>query len=412
MNKKKLIPKCQNPAGSIEYVGMPKEEFDWMNYMFWNDPDNPKYKWFLQYAKNKYGRQGDIRLPEVVIEAKRPEKTLAENAKENIEEVKQKWNNLPTDSKVDLALTGAGFVPGLDVAADVVDLGRSVKKGEWGNASLALLGLGLPVSGQALKQLIKKPIQNLKLRRAFNYIDDQELFYYNLKNMYEKEFTTAPTTYIDEAGKQKMLLPKTTGIHQDNNPFDSDFDYAWIDSDLMLRPRKGESTKVWYQHNRPYYRNEFWERIIKTPSSDINGSSLPGIKIPFWEGIKVTEGANMRNSEAMVFNPLTQWYDRVRYALPSTNIIIEKQGGRLIPKHNKGNKVAEMFGIDTSKFTKNPSSTRQDSKKVTNPNEQRNKLTKKKHASYINSQFVNARPTSGFITFPRKKIIESEYKNS
>jgi hypothetical protein len=67
---------------------MPKEEFDWMNHMFWSDPNNPKYKWFLQYAKDKYGRQVDTRLPEVVVEAKRPEKTLAENAKENIEEVK------------------------------------------------------------------------------------------------------------------------------------------------------------------------------------------------------------------------------------------------------------------------------------------------------------------------------------
>lgn len=98
--------------------------------------------------------------------------------------------------------------------------------------------------------------------------------------------------------------------------------------------------------------------------------------------------------------------------IQNSDVYYAKQGGRLIPKHNKGNKVAEMFGIDTSKFIKNPSSTKQDSKKVTNPNEWRNKLTKKKHASYINSQFVNTRPIPGFITFHRKKTIESEYKNS
>ena len=98
---------------------------------------------------NKYGNriESSLRLPEVIIESKRPEKTLTENSKENVEEVKQKWNNLPTDSKIDLALTGAGFIPGLDIVADVVDLGRSVKNSEWGDASLALLGLGLPVSG-------------------------------------------------------------------------------------------------------------------------------------------------------------------------------------------------------------------------------------------------------------------------
>ena len=78
----KLIKKFQTPSGPIEYIRMPEEEFDWMNYMFWSDPSNPKYKWFLQYAKDKYGRQGDTQLPEVVIGGKRPEKTLKENAKE------------------------------------------------------------------------------------------------------------------------------------------------------------------------------------------------------------------------------------------------------------------------------------------------------------------------------------------
>ncbi len=376
---KKLIKKFQTPSGPIEYVGMPKNEWDWMTYMYMADSNNPKYKWFLQYAKDKYGRQVDTRLPEVVIEGKRPEKTLAENAKEN-------WDEVPTETKVDLALIGAGFIPGLDVVADVVDLGRSVKNGEWGNASLALLGLGLPVSGQVLKQL-KKPIQNLKLRRAFNSTDDQELFYYNLKNMYEKEFTTAPTTYIDETGKQKMLLPKTTGIHQDNNPLDNDFDYAQIDSDLMLRPRKGESTKVWYQHNRPYYRNEFWERIIKTPSSDINGSSLPGGKIPFWERIKVTDGADTRNSEAMIFNPLTQWYDRVRYVLPSTSIIIEKQGGRLVPKHAKGSPVNNN-PLPKYQINDNPIPSKKEDKK-------------KKKLFEIDQRIVGLRPTPGLLTFPK-----------
>ena len=51
------IKKFQTPSGPIEYVGMPKEEFDWMNHMFWSDTNNPKYKQFLQYDKDKYGRQ-------------------------------------------------------------------------------------------------------------------------------------------------------------------------------------------------------------------------------------------------------------------------------------------------------------------------------------------------------------------
>jgi hypothetical protein len=58
---KKLIKKFQTPSGPIEYVGMPKEEFDWMNHMFWSDPNNPKYKWFLQYSTN-----GNMRCNQII----------------------------------------------------------------------------------------------------------------------------------------------------------------------------------------------------------------------------------------------------------------------------------------------------------------------------------------------------------
>lgn len=167
----KLIKKFRQPAGPIEYIGMPKEEFDWMVYMFENDPNNPKYKWFLQYAKDKYERQGDTRLPEVVIEAKRPEKTLKENAKETAQEMKETIENLPTETKVDLALTGAGFIPYLDTAADVFDLGRSLYNGDYSNAAFALAGLALPVSGQVLKQGIKSIKDYRKARLISNMLD-------------------------------------------------------------------------------------------------------------------------------------------------------------------------------------------------------------------------------------------------
>lgn len=31
---------------------------------------------------------------------------------------------------------------------------------------------------------------------------------------------------------------------------------------------------------------------------------------------------------------------------------------KLIPKHNRGNKVAEIFGLDPSQFKRNPSNTK------------------------------------------------------
>lgn len=118
----------------------------------------------------------------------------------------------------------------------------------------------------------------------------------------------------------------------------------------------------------------------------------------------VTHKTPLKFDKTSMFLYKPHWflgYKRVNY----------KQGGRLIPKHNKGNKVAETFGVDVSMFTKNPNNNKQDNKDVAKPNKVRNKLTKKKHASYLNPQFVNTRPTPGFITRKDKKD-DSIYKNS
>lgn len=742
----KLIKKCQNPSGPIEYVGMPQNEWDWITYMQMADPNNPKYKWFLQYAKDKYGRQGDTRLPEVVIEAKRPEKTLAENAKENVKEVKQKWSNLPIDSKVDLALTGAGFIPGLDVVADVADIGREAWKGNWGNVALGV-GLaaipGLSLAGYKTYLAAKDANKTRKVAKELEHAINKriwrdgrniEKYGYNPRRiimgtpvgMPEPDVNTffhsgnfvsnlQPGTPVpkrggyvrvkdgqiqpidggsgepriwwnkgDNYGKDEIILTTKSSKVDDQvisspekykdsdimhyspnyytsgaipldevdvyyrNPLTGDYDHpiqhtpttpkiegntylgmlerpstlsdaelkgvtkhdrnrvirtnplAGVDSNVNTylinrsntpiefvngtsvwfpggsragkeratvhfttdRPVIGHAYGDWSTSSEtlltPYtqvvkdnglplniepmdtYFSQLYPFIIRQDGTKIftsnphnyrrykargvdvytdkeaqqlwqqmrdlqieenllkdklgNEMFIPGTKA--WDEaydlrrrmdqvadrhddihVNWTKQQNtvdldtyrQMESETGLRSGVTtrrrEWYDHTdtppvleysttppthsaswfmdrnspqqRYdmflqylkeypdiitdqdvqmfqRLLQTNPDLMKQylqhirfkyGGRLIPKHSKGNKVEETFGIDTSKFTKNPSNTRQDSKKVTNPNEQRNKLTKKKHASYINPQFVNARPTPGFITVPRKNIV-------
>ena len=180
MNKK-LIKKYK---GGDTFIGLLPEEQEYLDYIFTvKGTNSPEYNQFKQAMINKYGNrtESSLRLPEVIIEGKRPEKTLADNAKENVKEVKQKWNNLPTDSKVDLALTGAGFIPGLDVVADIVDMGREAYKGNWGNAAIAAGFALLPVSygaykaGKYLKNNVRVNIPKADYYRVLSDLDDSKV---------------------------------------------------------------------------------------------------------------------------------------------------------------------------------------------------------------------------------------------
>lgn len=79
-------------------------------------------------------------LPEIEITAPR------ETEEQKQTRLKQDYENL---AKV--AITAAGFVPGLDTVADIVDFRNSWRKGDYSGMLWTGLGLGLPISGKALK---------------------------------------------------------------------------------------------------------------------------------------------------------------------------------------------------------------------------------------------------------------------
>jgi hypothetical protein len=104
------------------------------------------------------------------------------------------------------------LVPGIDTFSDIGYTVTDALNGNWKNIGIGLAAAAIPGVSYGVYKLGKQGYKNYKLKKLFNNVDDEELFYYNLRNMYEKEFTTAPTIYYDN-GKQKIKFPKTYAIH-------------------------------------------------------------------------------------------------------------------------------------------------------------------------------------------------------
>lgn len=98
-----------------------------------------------------------------------------------------------------------------------------------------------------------------------------------------------------------------------------------------------------------------------------------------------------------------------KYQEPSI-ITLQNTKNKLIAKNAKGN-ILKTVVVDGKTEGGTPVD-KQDVKEFTNPNKLRNKITTNYHSPWINPQFVNNIPAPGFVTFPRKKIIDSNYKNA
>lgn len=75
---------------------------------------------------------------------------------------------------------------------------------------------------------------------------------------------------------------------------------------------------------------------------------------------------------------------------------------KLIPKHNKGNKVIETFGLDPSQFKRNPNNNKQDNKDT-------NKLTKQKR--WLKPNSFRSRPAPLGMTYVHRQD-NSNFKNT
>ena len=80
---------------------------------------------------------------------------------------------------------------------------------------------------------------------------------------------------------------------------------------MKLYPRDSGNSIYW-QINRPYYRNESWDRIIKLPAANIQGIS-PVNKLDLFDRIEITGPVILKDAEAMIYNPIHRWYDRTKF---------------------------------------------------------------------------------------------------
>lgn len=183
------------------------------------------------------------------------------------------------------------------------------------------IGKGLKYADDIIRE--KNPIYDLY--RSSQELDPTELYYYNLQNLYNKEFTFKPTTYYDKVKHRYITKqPERVAVHQDNNIFDLDYDQAFIQSDMKLYPRKTGDVIYW-QINQPYFKNEAWDRIIKIPAKNINGKTVTNNSNIF-DRIEISGPVDITQAEAMVHNPIHGWYDRTRFIpqiKPKTNGSLE-----------------------------------------------------------------------------------------
>lgn len=356
MSKKKLIPKCQNPAGPLGWT-MPWYDLNsgWISNKAVSTEENPlqttpesdemiEYKFFLQ------------KLEKLI---------------DGIQFKRYKYED-------DLRLKHKPYIPYLEEKQ--IKLTHPDKNKKFKDRNVI-------ISTNMLDSIAKYANNaKLPLKSALGLVGQESTFGYG-RHFYQEDapsidlisnwsWSDYENPYTELLGEAERRVGKPIGFHtkEENKLY-----YKYLLEGLNYADNQAkirlENSKHPLQHGFELYKT---------------GKYNPGDP-------RHTQMVEERGEALMESPEIQKWMNESPY------VSTKKQGGRLIPKHTKGNKIVETFGIDTSKFTKNPSSTRQDSKKVTNPNEQRNKLTKKKHASYINPQFVNAR--SGFITVPRKNIV-------
>lgn len=501
MSKKTLISKCSN---GDTLIGLSPEEHKQLEDLFWSKGTKSKeYQDFINQMKTKYGNrvEASIKLPEVTVTAEKPRQT--------------QWSQMSTDDKINTGLTLAGFIPGLDVVADVVDIGREAWKGNWGNVALgigvaAIPGLSLAgyKAGKYFKNNISFKIPKAQYYRVLSDLDDSKVsdaiddltrsgvvrtnpkgtykedgtreryigpYFYegtpfraalnksskiltsNSKNLdwlpikphetvlrktngynqftplYQGVPNTAPTSEFElwERGNNfitknfwfKKNLPNRAiqvkpftyperynmAVHTDYGDHHGSFGSgAYINELNTLIPGQnftGQNNYIWFNENKPYamsINGKPVTRIIVGNKNSIDGLvKVRDMNIPVgqWNGSK----GFVLNSELVTSKPqnmdnllLFEWSPELN------RFQLKKQGGRLIPKHSKGNKVTETFGLDPSQFKRNPNNNKQDNKDT-------NKLTKQKRWLRYNS--FRSRPAPLGMTYVHKQD-DSNFKNT
>lgn len=200
-----------------------KEELE----AFWRGDKNTYQRMYSQRMQQKaneaekQGKQvtyipndGSATLPEVSVTA--PKET---------EEQKNLRLKQDYESFTDNAITAAGFIPGLDTFSDIADIGNSWRKDDYSGMLWGLAGLGLPVSGKALKSGWNwfKNLPNIRnyraARKISSDIDDGRKFAERRDEKYLKNQEWDPTRYLSYSRIGKPETDSETFYHYMNVPF-------------------------------------------------------------------------------------------------------------------------------------------------------------------------------------------------
>lgn len=129
-------------------------------------------------------------LDEIVVTAKDLKKE---------QQRKQEYNDV-----LDLGITAAGFVPGLGEVADVMDVINQLRQGNYGDASLAGLGLTLPfVPGAALRRL---------KNNVWEWIGDKTGYYRHIPTKQNEMYRQVTQSAIDDAERVGIVRANPNSI--------------------------------------------------------------------------------------------------------------------------------------------------------------------------------------------------------
>lgn len=303
-----------------------KEELE----AFWRGDKNTYQRIYsnrMQQKANKAKEQGkqvtyipndgSAILPEVSVTA--PKET---------EEQKQKRLKQDYENFTDNVITAAGFIPGLDISADIADIGNSWRKGDYSGMLWGLVGLGLPVSGKILKSgwnsLRNNYISYLVNKSSKNKFNESDLDKLIQNNYVDFQFNygknSGKVIHTDYGDNSPGFTKNTTGASIENNKLypghnpNTDTDYSWWNTD------------------KPYAKsinNKMFNRFIsvdETPEFiNIRQQNKP---IGQWDGSKgfvqkserVAENPiDLTNANIIEYNPYTRFYNKILYSNPSIN---------------------------------------------------------------------------------------------
>lgn len=137
---------------------------------FWRTKDSEmkkQYELWSNYQQNVNASQKADPKSDIAASTELPEVTITMAKPNYIDQMKSgirnKWTNMSTEDKVhagiDAATTIGGFVPGVDVVADGVDLLHSLQRKDWAGAGIGAAAMALPVVSAPMLRKIKNTVQ-------------------------------------------------------------------------------------------------------------------------------------------------------------------------------------------------------------------------------------------------------------